>query len=256
MNEEERLSAEPQKEVLTVNTKSLTIKVASAGKEILADNVPSTPDSLSKNSLTNSVASSPWPFWIQIQIQPKRVPPGKLHVLNHLHQHHTVVPSPDDIPSTSYTPPPERRDYSDDPANTNLKIVTCVPVSGPDTAPRVSFSFPVPRMSFAKASVSPISNSKLRSFDVYIGFHGQNPNLIRFCKWLKLELEVQGIACFVADRANYVDNQSHEIADKVICSVTFAVVVVTKYSLLNHLSLEELRFFAQKKNLIPVFFET
>lgn len=111
-------------------------------------------------------------------------------------------------------------------------------------------------MSIAKASVTPISNSKLRSCDVYIGFHGQNPNLIRFCKWLKSELEAQGIACFGADRANYVDNQSHEIADRVICSVTFAVVVVTRYSLLNHLSLEELRFFAQKKNLIPAFFET
>ncbi|KAL2483791.1 P-loop containing nucleoside triphosphate hydrolase superfamily protein [Forsythia ovata] len=280
MDEEERLSAEPQKEVLTVNTKSLTVKVASAGKEILADNVPSTPDSLSKNSLTNSFASSPCnsplvsppssAFVSALQsphISPRAILDTNPNPTQESPTRETTCaqPSPpasycgsqsDDIPSTSYTPPPERCDYSDDPANTNLKIVTCVPVSGPDTAPRVSFSFPVPRMSFAKASVSPISNSKLRSCDVYIGFHGQNPNLIRFCKWLKLELEVQGIACFVADRANYVDNQSHEIADQIICSVTFAVVVITRYSLLNHLSLEELRFFAQKKNLIPVFFET
>ncbi|KAK1440158.1 hypothetical protein QVD17_05983 [Tagetes erecta] len=164
----------------------------------------------------------------------------------------------DDIPSTSHTPPSERYDFSDE---TKLKIVNCVPIPSSDTntnsnnAPRVSFSFPIPRVSFQKGSVSP-ANAKLRSCDVYIGYHGQNPNLIRFCKWLKSELELQGIACFVADRAKYSDSQSHEIADRVICSVTFGVVVVTKDSLLSYLSLEEIRFFAQKKNLIPLFFDT
>lgn len=125
--------------------------------------------------------------------------------------------------------------------------------------PRISFSFPVPRISFAKGgSVSPArnSNAKLRSCDVYIGFHGQNPNLVRFCKWLKSELELQGIACFVADRAKYSDTQSQEIADRVICSVAYGVVVVTSSSFLNHLSMEEVRFFAQKKNLFPLFFDT
>ncbi|KAL8195846.1 hypothetical protein R6Q57_025599 [Mikania cordata] len=86
-------------------------------------------------------------------------------------------------------------------------------------------------------------------------FHGQNPNLIRFCKWVKSELELQGVACFFADRSKYAESQSHEIADRVIC-VTFGVVVVTKYSPLNYLSIEEIRFFGQKKNLIPVFFKT
>ncbi|KAL4558954.1 hypothetical protein LXL04_031080 [Taraxacum kok-saghyz] len=169
----------------------------------------------------------------------------------------------DDIPSTSYTPPSERYDFPDE---TKLKIVNCVPVHLPSSdgntnpAPRVSFSFPVPRISFAKGSVSP-ANAKLRSYDIYIGYHGQshgygqNPNLVRFCKWLKSELEVQGIACFVADRAKYADSQSHEIADRVICSVTFGIVVVTRDSLSNYLSLEEIRFFAQKKNLIPLFFD-
>ncbi|XP_022716583.1 uncharacterized protein LOC111275492 [Durio zibethinus] len=160
----------------------------------------------------------------------------------------------DDIPSSSYTPPSEQYEYSDDPADPKLKFVTCVPV--PDPAPRISFSFPVPRISFAKAPVSPASNAKLRSCDVFIGFHGQNPNLARFCKWLKSELELQGIACFVSDRAKYSDGQSHEIADRVICSATYGVVVVTNSSFLNHLSLEEIRFFYQKKNLIPLFFDT
>ncbi|EEF30612.1 nucleoside-triphosphatase, putative [Ricinus communis] len=158
----------------------------------------------------------------------------------------------DDIPSSSYTPPSDQYEFSDDPADAKLKYVTCGALQDP-APPRISFSFPVPRISF-KGSVSPASNAKL-SYDVYIGFHGQNPNLIRFCKWLKSELELQGIACFVADRAKYCD-QSQEIAYRVICSVTYGVVVVTNSCFLNHLSLEEIRFFAQKKNLIPLFFGT
>ncbi|KAK4386857.1 hypothetical protein Sango_2556300 [Sesamum angolense] len=290
MDEETGPSADPPKEIPTVDAKSLTIKLASSGKkpgkEILANIVTSNQDSVSKNSLANSVASSPYnsplvspPSSAFVSaLQSPYISP-RANVVTNQNQNPNpnateesptpatslTHPSPpvsycgsqsDDVPSTSYTPPPERHDFSDDHANTKLKIVTCVPVSGPDTAPRISFSFPIPRVSFAKGSVSPASNAKLRSCDVYIGFHGQNPNLIRFCKWLKSELEVQGIACFVADRAKYADNQSHEIADRVICSVTFGVVVVTNFSLLNHLSLEEIRFFAQKKNLIPLFFDT
>nr|KYP59888.1 hypothetical protein KK1_015330 [Cajanus cajan] len=166
----------------------------------------------------------------------------------------TTNPStPEDVPSSSYTPPSDQYEFSDDTADTRLKYVTCVPEAAP---PRISFSFPVPRISFAKGPVSPASNAKLRSCDVYIGFHGQNPNLVRFCKWLKSELELQGIDCMLADRAKYSDTQSHEIADRVICSVAFGVVVVTSSSFLNHFSMEEVRFFAQKKNLIPLLFDT
>ncbi|KAK7401458.1 hypothetical protein VNO78_12964 [Psophocarpus tetragonolobus] len=161
--------------------------------------------------------------------------------------------TPEDVPSSSYTPPSDQYEFSDDTADTRLKYVTCVPEPAP---PRISFSFPVPRVSFAKGPVSPASNAKLRSCDVYIGFHGQNPNLLRFCKWLKSELELQGIDCMLADRAKYSESQSHEIADRVICSVAFGVVVVTSSSFLNHFSMEEVRFFAQKKNLIPLLFDT
>ncbi|KAF9622616.1 hypothetical protein IFM89_032515 [Coptis chinensis] len=163
----------------------------------------------------------------------------------------------DDIPSTSYTPFTEERfETSDEPTSADqkqLKYVNC------DTAPpRISFSFPVPRISLTKASsVSPSCNAKLRSCDVYIGYYGQqNSNLLRFCKWLKSELEIQGIACFVADRAKYSDTQSHEIADRIICSATFGVVVVTNPSFLNHFSMEEIAFFTQKKILIPLLFDT
>ncbi|KAL5981291.1 hypothetical protein ACLOJK_015346 [Asimina triloba] len=164
----------------------------------------------------------------------------------------------DDIPSSSYTPPPERFHLSDGPAEQNPIFAARASVTE-QAAPRISFSFPVPvpRISFAKAGppVSPSANAKLRSCDVYIGYHGSNLNLIRFCKWLKSELEVQGIASFVADRAKYSDTQSHEIADRIICSATYGVVVVTASSFLNNLSVEEIRFFAQKKNLIPFLFD-
>ncbi|XP_010485162.1 PREDICTED: uncharacterized protein LOC104763498 [Camelina sativa] len=161
----------------------------------------------------------------------------------------------EDVPSSSYTPPSDQYEFSDEqPSDRKLKLSACTPDPAP---PRISFTFPVPRVSLAKVSVSsPATNTKLRSSDVFIGFHGHNPNLVRFCKWLKSELELQGIACFVADRAKYSDTQSHEIADRVICSVTYGIVVVSCSSLLNYLSLEEVRFFAQKKNLIPIFYGT
>nr|XP_043618851.1 uncharacterized protein LOC122590741 [Erigeron canadensis] len=264
-------------------TKNLTIKISNLNqkprKEILTNIVQATSPYNSP-----SLISPPSSAFVSALQSPYISPRATRDDPNHLQEHETATNSTttgattpttfthpstpvsycgsgnDDIPSTSYTPPSERYDFSDE---TKLKIVNCVPVTSSDastntnnvTAPRISFSFPVPRVSFQKGSFSP-ANAKLRSCDVYIGYHGQNPNLIRFCKWLKSELELQGIACFIADRAKYSDSQSHEIADRVICSATFGVVVVTKESVSSYLSLEEIRFFAQKKNLIPLFFDT
>ncbi|KAG2584759.1 uncharacterized protein LOC120713691 [Panicum virgatum] len=153
-------------------------------------------------------------------------------------------------PSALRTPPSERYDSS------RIDAAKISDGGGGALPPRVSFSFPVPRVSFTRGSVaSPSSNAKLRSCDVYIGYHG-NGGLGRFCKWLKSELELQGIASFVADRAKYSDSQNHEVADRIICSVAFGVVVVTMSSFLNPFSLEEIRFFAQKKNLVPILFDT
>ncbi|KAL4185943.1 hypothetical protein AMTRI_Chr10g8280 [Amborella trichopoda] len=157
-------------------------------------------------------------------------------------------PVSDDIPSSSYTPPIESDDLTDQ--------IIKIPVIGSDpNAPRVSFSFPVPRISF-RTSVSPSTNTKLRSHDVYIGYHGQNLNLIRFSKWLKSELELHGVACFGADRSKYSDSQSHETADRIICSATFGVVVITGGALLNAFTIEEIRIFSQRKNLVPVLFDS
>lgn len=276
MDEEAPLSAELPKKLPAVDfsdsgdpTKSLTIKIASSsckpGKEFLAPLISPNIKASAEPSPYNSpsLISPPSSAFVSALQSPYISPRAQIP---NLQENPTPVthPSPpisycgsqsDDIPSCSYTPPPERNDFSDDPTDPKLKFVTCVPVPDP-APPRISFSFPVPRISFAKGSVSPASNAKLRSCDVYIGFHGQNPNLVRICKWLKSELELQGIACFIADRAKYSDNQSHEIADRVICSVTHGIVVVTSSTFLNHHSLEEIRFFAQKKNLIPFFFGT
>ncbi|XP_028759154.1 uncharacterized protein LOC114718079 [Neltuma alba] len=239
---------------------TLTVKTSSSKSTCGADSHLTSPN------LKNSMESTPYD-------SPCLVSPSSSAFVSALQSPHisprqqpptTVThPSPpfsyrgsqsEDIPSSSYTPPSDPYEFSDDTSDTKLKFVTCVPVPDP-IPPRISFSFPVPRTSFAKSSFSAASNAKLTSCDVYIGFHGHNPNLIRFCKWLKSELELQGIDCFSADRAKYSDSQSHEIADRVICSVTFGLVVVTPSSFINHCSMEEIRFFVQKKNLIPLFFE-
>ncbi|CAA3020051.1 Hypothetical predicted protein [Olea europaea subsp. europaea] len=139
MDEEARQSAEPQKEVLAVNIKSLTIKVASAGKEILADNVPSTPNSLSKNSFTNFLASSPFKSPLVVPPPPPPPPSAFVSALQSPRISPRAIldtdpnptlesPTPettfaqlsppasycgsqsDDIPSTSYNAPLERGD--------------------------------------------------------------------------------------------------------------------------------------------------
>ena len=66
---------------------------------------------------------------------------------------------------------------------------------------------------------------------------------------------MQGIACFAADRARYRDSRSHDIADRVLSSVTFGVVIVTRKSFANPYSIEEFRTFLARKNLVPLFFD-
>ncbi|KAF8391823.1 hypothetical protein HHK36_022161 [Tetracentron sinense] len=103
-------------------------------------------------------------------------------------------------------------------------------------SPFMSLKFPLQKALFLPLLMQ---NSGAMIFN--IGFHGQNPNLVRFCKWLKSELETQGMACFVEDIAKYSDSHSHEITDRIICSATSSIF-------LNHFSIKEIIFLAQKKN--------
>ncbi|WOL12076.1 hypothetical protein Cni_G20840 [Canna indica] len=240
------------------NAKVLTIKIAVPPSANGEKSAPISPSILISPHLNSP--SPPSSAFVSA-LQSPYVSPRALEPLEPPNENNTMpsttIPSPisypcsnsDDIPSTSYTPPSERCDFVNDQIDQKPKFFDAAP-------PRISFSFPVPRISFTKCSDSPSSNAKLRSCDVYIGFHSLNNNLIRFCKWLKSELELQGIASFVADREKYSDTQRHEIADRVICSATFGVIVVTPSSFLNPLSVEEIRFFSQKKNLIPLLLDT
>ncbi|XP_073143008.1 uncharacterized protein [Henckelia pumila] len=105
----------------------------------------------------------------------------------------------------------------------------------------------VPSMSF--------TSNRLRSCDVYIGFHGQKPLLLRFTNWLRAELEVQGLSCFVTDRARCRNSRKHSIVEKAMDGSTFGVVILTRKSFKNPHTIEELRFFSSKKNLVPVYFD-
>ncbi|XP_068638647.1 uncharacterized protein [Aristolochia californica] len=263
---------EPPPQELDTLTKPLTIKIATSGAYSGEKSAPISPGFLSphfklspESSVYNSpsIISPPSSAFVSALQSPYISPRASILPVPPENPTPPTHPSPisycgsqsDDVPSTSYTPPPERLDFSDDPSDQKAKFASGIPVTE-SAPPRISFSFPVPRLSFAKGSVSPASNAKLRSCDVYIGYHGQSLSLVRFCKWLKSELEIRGIASFVADRAIYSDTQSHEIADRIICSATFGIIVVTAASFLNPLTTEEIKFFAQKKNLIPLLFDT
>ncbi|GFP88901.1 hypothetical protein PHJA_001033800 [Phtheirospermum japonicum] len=99
------------------------------------------------------------------------------------------------------------------------------------------------------------SSNRLRSCDVYIGFHGRRPLLLRFANWLRAELEAQGLSCFATDRARYRNSRKHGVVEKIMDASTFGVVILTKKSFRNPYTIEELRFFAGKKNLVPIYFD-
>lgn len=233
---------------------SLTIKTASSNfpyQKIISFNESfhiRTSSCTTPSSAFVSALQSPY---VSPRLTANSLPEPSSHVYTATSNHQSKAGSQcDDIPSSSYTytPPTDIYEYSDEPTDPKIRVFKDLET--------MHLSFPASRI--MKGLISPVvpSNAKLRNCDVFIGFHGQNPNLARFCKWLKSELELQGIASFIADRAKYTDHQSHEIADCVICSVTHGIVVITDSTFMNHLSIDEIRFFAQKRNLIPVWFDT
>jgi hypothetical protein len=102
--------------------------------------------------------------------------------------------------------------------------------------------------------VSPSLN-RMRSCDVFIGLHGRKPSLLRFANWLRAELEVQGMSCFISDRARCRNSRKHELVERAMDVSSFGVVILTRKSFKNPYTIEELRFFSDKKNLVPIFFD-
>ncbi|XXG73982.1 hypothetical protein AAC387_Pa07g2821 [Persea americana] len=96
--------------------------------------------------------------------------------------------------------------------------------------------------------------AKIRSCDVYIGLHGRKPAVVRFVNWLRAELELQGVSCIVTDRARCRDADQHRMAELAMGAATIGAVVISKKSFSNPYSIEEMRYFLGKKNLVPIFF--
>ncbi|XVE99256.1 hypothetical protein REPUB_Repub03eG0182400 [Reevesia pubescens] len=109
-------------------------------------------------------------------------------------------------------------------------------------------------MSFSPVPIS-LSSNRHRSYDVYIGLHGRKPSLLRFANWLRAELEVQGMSCFVSDRARFRNSRKHGLIARAMDVSSFGVVILTRKSFKNPYTIEELRFFSSKKNLVPIYFD-
>ncbi|KAH7431779.1 hypothetical protein KP509_08G066200 [Ceratopteris richardii] len=110
-------------------------------------------------------------------------------------------------------------------------------------------------VSFPLGSDSLSSSARYRTCDVFIGSHGADPSLARFSKWLRAELELQGIACFSASCAQYLDPHHREVALRTIKACTFGVVIITKETFKNLYSVQEIHSFLCRKNLVPLFFD-
>ncbi|BBN12399.1 protein MpNBS-LRR16 [Marchantia polymorpha subsp. ruderalis] len=112
-----------------------------------------------------------------------------------------------------------------------------------------------PGSTFLRQSTSPTSAGRPRSCDVFISLYGQCPALVRFAKWMRAELELQGVACFSADRSLFSDTRSHDISRRIMNSATFGVVIISRSVFRNRWTMEELRVFLDRRNLVPVFFD-
>ncbi|KAL2653079.1 hypothetical protein R1flu_021207 [Riccia fluitans] len=110
-------------------------------------------------------------------------------------------------------------------------------------------------VSFPWQLMSPTSAGRARSCDVFISLYGKCPALLKFAKWMRAELELQGVACFSADRSILSDSRSHDITRRIMNSVTFGIVIISKGVFRSRWSMEELRVFLDRRNLVPIFFD-
>lgn len=63
------------------------------------------------------------------------------------------------------------------------------------------------------------------------------------------------MSCFSADRARCKNARSHNLVERAMRDAAFGVVILTKKSFANPHSIDELRSFLERKNLVPVFFD-
>ncbi|XP_054810343.1 uncharacterized protein LOC129311885 [Prosopis cineraria] len=110
------------------------------------------------------------------------------------------------------------------------------------------------RTSSTPGSIS-LSCYGLRSYDIFIGLHGRKSSLLRFANWLRAELEIQGISCFMFDRARSRNSRKHGIVERAMDIASFGIVIITRKSFRNPYTIEELQYFSSKKNLVPVYFD-
>ncbi|KAI5072824.1 hypothetical protein GOP47_0012930 [Adiantum capillus-veneris] len=175
-------------------------------------------------------------------------PPAEAQFIPH---EETITFRPNPVPAVTYTPSFHHFSSSRLPTSQQLHFSSLNASRGTNL---VDTSILPPR-AFHATSDSPSSSARFRTCDVYIGIHGAGTSLARFSKWLRAELELQGIACFLADRAQYLEACSHDIALRTINSCTFGLVVITKDTFKNLYSLQEIHSFLHRKNLVPLFFD-
>lgn len=89
------------------------------------------------------------------------------------------------------------------------------------------------KSSSSQPTTSATSVNRLRSFDVYIGFHGRKASLLRFTNWLRAELEIHGISCFASDRSRCRSSHSHDTIERIMNASTYGVVILTRKSFGN-----------------------
>ncbi|CAH8352116.1 unnamed protein product [Eruca vesicaria subsp. sativa] len=104
------------------------------------------------------------------------------------------------------------------------------------------------------SSVS-VSYKRVGCCEVFLGLHGEKPSLLSFVNWLRAELELQGMSCFMSDRARCRSSRKQRIIEKAMDGASFGVIILTRMAFKNPYTIEELRFFANKKNLVPIFFD-
>lgn len=100
----------------------------------------------------------------------------------------------------------------------------------------------------------PSVSSEIKRCDAYIGLCEDDPSLLRFVNWLRAELRLHGVICFVSDRSSYRDAHAHCLAKDVMDSATLGIVMVTPKTFSSPYGMEELRVFLGRGNLVAILF--